>query len=80
MADSYTAELSTPFTNGRWMLKEAGGGTATTVYLLNGVLVRERARLINLIPRKSCCDSVVFRYLAQIFNPMEWKKSPHTCK
>jgi hypothetical protein len=35
----YIAELSTPFTNARWMLKEAGGGTGTTAYLVNGVLM-----------------------------------------
>ena len=35
----YMAELSTPFVNARWMLKEAGGGTGTKIYLLNGLLL-----------------------------------------
>lgn len=35
----YLAEFSTPFTNARWMLKEAGGGTGTKIYLLNGLLL-----------------------------------------
>ena len=35
----YLAELSTPFANARWMLKEAGGGTGTAVYLANGALL-----------------------------------------
>lgn len=35
----YLAELSTPFVNARWMLKEAGGGSGTRVYLWNGVAI-----------------------------------------
>lgn len=35
----YIFELSTPFTNARWMLKEAAGGTGTTIYLVNGILM-----------------------------------------
>lgn len=35
----YMAELSTPFVNARWMLKEAGGGSGTTAYMINGVLM-----------------------------------------
>jgi hypothetical protein len=35
----YVAELSTPFTNARWMLKEVGGGTGTTAYLASGIAI-----------------------------------------
>ena len=35
----YVCELSSPFVNARWMLKEAGGGSGTTLYLLNGLAI-----------------------------------------
>ena len=36
----YVAELSTPFTNMRWLLKECWqGGTNSRAYLVNGVLM-----------------------------------------
>lgn len=35
----YIAELSTPFVCARWMLKEAGGGSGTRLYLLNGLAI-----------------------------------------
>ena len=35
----YLAELSTPFVNNRWMLKEGFGGASTTVYVVNGALM-----------------------------------------
>jgi len=35
----YLCEFSTPFVNARWMLKEAGGGTGTRLYLCNGLAI-----------------------------------------
>jgi len=35
----YLVELSTPFVNARWMLKEAGGGSGTRLYLCNGLAI-----------------------------------------
>jgi len=35
----YLCELSTPFVNARWMLKEAGGGSGTRLYAMNGVAI-----------------------------------------
>jgi len=35
----YICELSTPFVNARWMLKEAGGGSGTRLYLFNGIAI-----------------------------------------
>ena len=33
----YLCELSTPFVNARWILKEVGGGSGTLAYALNGI-------------------------------------------
>lgn len=55
----YLAELSTPFVNARWMLKEAGGGSGTSIYLYNGVAI--------LVSFFLCRVVVGLVYLYQIF-------------